>query len=127
MGSAQQNQLSVRRGRPVVTAETSTGGAPTASRARCVELDRVTAGLDQRRQRALERVDRGVGVHPREGRAFVVPGAEEGSEIGVLEEQRTAREQQPNAVLHGVDAADEIVVVHEVEQRDQVVAVWSTA
>ena len=34
VGSAQQNQLSVRRGRPVVTRARSTGGAPAAARIR---------------------------------------------------------------------------------------------
>ena len=88
VGSAQQNQLSVRCGRPVVTDETSTGGAPTATRTRGVELDVVTPGLDERRELALERVDRRVGVLPRGGRTLVVPRADERREVRVGEEQR---------------------------------------
>ena len=37
----------------------------------------------------------------------------------MVEEQRAAGEEQPDRELHRVDAADEIVLVHEVEQRDR--------
>mgnify|MGYP000455661901 CR=1 FL=1 len=40
--------------------------------------------------------------------------------IGVIEQQRAAGEQEPDRVLHGVGAPNEIVLVHEIEQRDDV-------
>ena len=42
-------------------------------------------------------------------------------EVGVTEEQRAFREEEPDRVLHRIDAAHEIVPVHEVEELDDVV------
>ena len=42
-----------------------------------------------------------------------------GCEVGVSEQQRALGQQQAHPVLDGVDAADEVVPVHEVEQGDE--------
>ena len=65
VGSAQQNQLSLRWGRSSRLWVTSTGGAPAAARTRGVGRGRglagVGAGFHDGGDLLLERVDRGVG------------------------------------------------------------------
>ena len=43
-----------------------------------------------------------------------------GREVGVVEQERALGEEQPDRVLHRVDAADEVVLVDEIEKVDDV-------
>ena len=131
VGSAQQNQLSLRCGRSSLICAIVDGRRTCGCAQRGVGgsggRTGVGAGFHDRRELLLERVDGRVGRVPRVRETIVVPRAEMGREVGMVEEQRAARQEQADRELHRVDAADQIVLVHEVEQRDHVVDASSTA
>ena len=52
---------------------------------------------------------RGIGRRPLVRESRGIPRADEGREVGVVEQERALGEQQPDRVLHRVDAADEVV------------------
>ena len=132
MGSAQQNQRLGESGAAGRDPGEVDGGGAGGVAHPGVELDRVACSIrggavHDGGDALLERVDRGVGRLPGVGGALGVPRAEVRREVGVPEQQRALGHEQADRVLHRVDVADEVVLVHEVEERDDVVDAWTTA